>query len=409
MNSNGPAPVWERAAAVLAREGLPGAWQKTRDNISAEFHRAALWWSGRAGASLLRHDLPIPPDQVRRILFIKLWGLGDMVMATPLLAMLRARFPQARITLAGPPSVGRVLEGTGVFDSHIVIPWLAIHNTSPDLYRSLRRMRELKADLVIVSSPLNSPRIGAMLDRLDSRWVIASEKSAAAGRVSALTADPYDRHLVEVNADLARAAGADGPTPPLQLWLSEGEREAADQWLGVHASFSPRICFHVGSIPTLPQKKWPAGSFIELGNRLSARQGAPVILLAGPDEAEAVREVSAGLKRPSVVAGPELSLRATMALVERMDLVVAGSSVWAHVAAAVRAPLICIVGPTPPSYNPWGDAGRIRVLAGDADCAPCWGRGRTLDCPDPRCIVSVSVEAAERAAEELLALRGAEA
>ena len=400
------APLRTRVGKVLAEGGLQGVGRKIRSHLAAETARAGLVWRGRQGAKVLRRDLPVPPDQVRRILFIKLWGLGDMVMATPALAMLKARFPEAEIILVGPPSVGRVLEGAGIFSRHLSIPWDAIHNTSPKLYRVLGQAQELRADLAVVSSPLNSPRISSVLDRLNAHWVVATEKSAAPDRVSALVPDPYERHLVEVNADLARVVGATGPTPPLQLWLNEAERQAASQWLAEHAAGKPRICFHVGSIPTMARKRWPARYFIELGDRLSAQWMVPIIILEGPDDVEAVKAVSAGLRVPPVVAGRDLTLRQTMAVVEGMDILVASNSFWAHVAAAVRTPVLSFTGPSPPSYDPWGEPARIRVLKGEVECAPCWGRGDSLTCPEPRCMDSITPEMAAVAADQLITLQG---
>ena len=47
---------------------------------------------------LLRRERPAPtPDGVRRILVLKFWGMGSIVLASPLFARLRERHPNAEI------------------------------------------------------------------------------------------------------------------------------------------------------------------------------------------------------------------------------------------------------------------------------------------------------------------------
>ena len=88
----------------------------------------------------------------------------------------------------------------------------------------MEQVRQLGPDLIVVSSPLSSPRIGAMLDRLGARWVIASEKSAAVGRVSALVPDPYSRHLVEINAGAGGTDANDWAEMLGRMYLRWAER-----------------------------------------------------------------------------------------------------------------------------------------------------------------------------------------
>src|SRR4030042_3023586 len=71
-------------------------------------YESALWIDRRIGpvrgAILLgvkrlsgRRDTPPPPERVRKILLLKMWGMGSIVLASPLLGRLRARYPNARI------------------------------------------------------------------------------------------------------------------------------------------------------------------------------------------------------------------------------------------------------------------------------------------------------------------------
>src|SRR4030042_5356483 len=71
-------------------------------------YEIALWIDRRIGPVLCaillgvkrlsgRRDMPPPPERVRKILLLKMWGMGSIGLAPPLLGRLRLRYPHARI------------------------------------------------------------------------------------------------------------------------------------------------------------------------------------------------------------------------------------------------------------------------------------------------------------------------
>ena len=394
-------PEWRRAAGIFGQnpwEGLRRSWRYAQ----AEVLRRAMKWRGRTGPARLEANRgqPIRPDQVERILFVKLWGMGDMIMATPALQMLKARFPRAEFMLLGSTAAGQVLAGVeGVFVRQALIPGAALTASSPLPYRALAEARAFQPDLGFLSTPLNHWRTAEAADRLGARWVVGADESGIPAGITARVPVRPEMHMVERNVALARAVGCEGDPPPMNLWLREDERRAARDWLARNAPGRPRVVLHLGSTPEFFQKVWPREYFSELGRRLSAR-GIRVILLEGPDEREAVRKTAAEIAPAPAVAGPELSLRQTFALLAETDLVIAGSSVFVHAAAAVGTTALAIAGPTPPAYRPWSERGA--EVVSPADCAPCHQPGRPLVCRDPRCMREISVEMVVAAAEGML-------
>ena len=113
---------------------------------------AALDAVGRPLFAVLRgRRRPIPQAPPRRILVVELWGIGDVVLATPVLAELRERFPEAKISLLAKPHARELLEGSGLVDEVIAaaFPWTAhTRKYAPTRYRRAglwRLFRELRA------------------------------------------------------------------------------------------------------------------------------------------------------------------------------------------------------------------------------------------------------------------------
>src|SRR5688500_5642944 len=58
---------------------------------------------------------------MKRALIVKMWALGDILMATPLIAALRGAHPDIRITWIVDESHGEILQGHPDIDELIVI------------------------------------------------------------------------------------------------------------------------------------------------------------------------------------------------------------------------------------------------------------------------------------------------
>jgi hypothetical protein len=94
--------------------------------------RKALWidkWLGPvlcatllAAKRLRRRKRPIPPTEtVRKLLVLKLWGMGSIVLASPLLQELRARYPEARVVFVTLEENAAILRCVPAIDGSITI------------------------------------------------------------------------------------------------------------------------------------------------------------------------------------------------------------------------------------------------------------------------------------------------
>jgi heptosyltransferase-2 len=104
--------------------------------------------------------------------------------------------------------------------------------------------------------------------------------------------------------------------------------------------------FAAGTVHKLP-KKWPR--FPEFVQQL-AREGLPILICPGPGEVEEARSLY-----PQARIVENVPLDAYAALLAGSRLVVANDTGPAHIAAAVGAPLISVLGPTKvEQWSPWG-------------------------------------------------------
>ena len=402
----------KRIYNLLRANGVSRFIVKSFNYLMAEYYRLYMKISAPFSPGLIRKykDKTINPDEVKHVLFIRLWGMGDMVLSIPALLMLKERFRDAEFTLVGSEGAARVTEGSGFFDHEFTVPLSGIESSSPDIYKAFDHARKLSPDLVFVAYPLLSWRVADIVNRLGAKWVFASSEDIQSENITKSVKISQDQNAVQAIASVAAAAGCKGPVPKIKLQISQEDRDIAHQWIIANAPQKVKISFHIGCTPKMTQKAWPLDRFADLAFRLHDNMDVSLILLEGPDEKEIVKQLTASSNVPFKIAGENLTLHQTMALIEKIDLLVTNDSFWMHAASALNTPLVALFGPAPQSFEPWGHSKYTRIIRSNRDCSPCWQPGTKLDCENPRCMESIDVDTVEKAVLDLLSInnRGTE-
>jgi heptosyltransferase II len=156
--------------------------------------------------------------------------------------------------------------------------------------------------------------------------------------------------------------------PPAQigLRLADADVAAADALLrdrGVAPGFVVICPFAGGTFEKL-DKTWP--HFAAFTSEL-LRTGRPVVACPGPGEDALLRE-----QYPGVITLESVKLGVYGAILRRAALLVSNDTGPGHLAAAVGAPVLSVLGPTKPEqWAPWGPSATI-VRRPQADGAIVW-------------------------------------
>lgn len=336
--------------------------------------------------------------------FLPNW-IGDVVMATPALRALRARFPAARIAGVCRPYVAGLLDSAPWLDEVILLDrrghW---KHRWPAVAWQLRRTR---IDLAVLFP--NSFRSALVawsggcrrivgFNRYGRGWMLTDRLAAqrdADGRFTpAPIIDDYNR--------LAEAAGCAAPGHRMELFTTNDDEQAADAvWrqfdLARHAEV---ICLNPGAAFGAA-KHWDASYFAALARELTDQRQAGIVVLCGPGERELARQIAVQANRPGVhsLADMPLSLGLTKALIRRCSLLVTTDSGPRHFAAAFDRPVVTLFGPTHIAWTETFFAKAVH-LQRQVPCGPCQQR----ICPtnDHRCMKDLLPGEVFRAATDLL-------
>ena len=311
----------------------------------------------RPVSSLLFRDKTLPTGDIRKILVLELWHIGDVVLATPALQRLRAMYPKARITLLGKQHAAEVLEHSGLVDEVVVFdfPWTAMDaKYDPARYDSeaikslVRRLRAEQFDLSIdcrmdLRSNVLTKSIGA------KRRIGYAFGGGAYLLTDAVTAPPADQHKVDDWMGLFAPLGASGPVPDPLLKVSAAEIADAKRVLASYEIDDTQTVVGIHPGGSHEAKRWLADNFAQAGRALADRHDVRLIVFVDP--AGTGSDMQLGREAAFV----RTSIREMMALLTQCDLLICNDSGPMHIAAALGVPVVAVFRTgNPKAYGPRG-------------------------------------------------------
>jgi heptosyltransferase III len=288
-------------------------------------------------------------------------GLGDVILSLPAVALLREKFPAARVTIAGNtdhlvPVVGGYAERT-VSLSVLPLYNLYADGALPD--SDIRFWRSF--DLIISWTGSGNPGFVRKIKAICSNARIASWRP-----------DPKEsRHVSQLFIDSLGpeiASGREAVRAPIRV-----RHELSDQgtqWLlgqGWRAD-EPLVAIHPGAGSEI--KRWPLDRFIRLARYLTQAEKKNILIIEGPAELGLAGQIERELPESQQIIAKSLSLDILAALLARCELFVGNDSGIAHLAAASGVRTIVIFGPTLPKH--WAPLGpEVRILRDTRNCEGC--------------------------------------
>lgn len=322
------------------------------------------------------------PDTPARILLLRLERIGDLLMALPAIADVRAAAPGAHIDLvvgSWNADIARTIAGVDRVQT-LDAPWLtrgAAGASSAHLFRTAASWRRERYDLAINFEP--DVRTNLLLALSKAKWR-AGYGSGGGGAVldQALEYLPAGHTTDNARRLVAQVFGREVPAslPARSLDVPETTRREAVALLA--GARRPRVAMHVAGGRQI--KQWPVERFVSVARSLVDREGATIVLTAGPGDEAMVNEARAALPIDRVIDISGAGLLTVAAVLERCDLMITGDTGPMHLAAAVGLPILAVFGPSDPArYAPRG--AHDRVVRMDLPCAPC----NRIRLPPARC------------------------
>lgn len=316
--------------------------------------------------------------QKEKLLVIALSGIGDALMFTPALQLLKTNKPNMEIdALVMYKGVEDIYIRTGLFTKVHYFNFLK-EGAAASLKYVLQLRGNYTHSINVYPANRKEYNIIAMLIGAGKRGGIRYKRvnTTEFGFLNHITLDEDDsRHNVMHNALLAgKMFGFPvDDAPPLLFNLTDNDKQAAAGIIDALPKGKRYIGFHAGcsTLKNHIKRRWEPEKFIELANRLINEKNCTVLLFGGPDEEELNKQIYAAVNSDNCVIIKTNNLAETAAVMQHCDTIVSNDSALMHVAAAVQRRVIALIGPTNTSYiHPWKTEQIIASL--QLECSPCF-------------------------------------
>lgn len=306
-------------------------------------------------------------------------GIGDVLLATPVMRALAARFERVvaltavahRDVLLGQPMLAEVWTDAGNFAAQAgriasygfdaaVVTWATLRSAAlPFVGRVPVRVGQARRSY----SGLFTKRV-----------VVRSELG------------DRSTHWTQILLDFARALDCDVADATPAFCVDDRARaEAAELLSAQGVGDAPFALLHPTRGIAAARARWPTARLGELGAELAAATGVRILVTGAPADADLAERVARTAGALSIAG--RTSLGGYAALAGRARFVVAMDSGPMHLAAAVGAPTVGIFALASDEPQRWAPLGpRTAVVTGTYPCPPAH---RKETCPDFACVAAL--------------------
>lgn len=307
---------------------------------------------------------------VRKLLAIRLDGLGGVLMTTPALAALKQGVPDMHITLLASAAGAAARDYLSEVDEVIAYdaPWSkgrkaqAQPKAEEELAIVHRLVHERFDAAVIFTGCVESALPAAMLCRLAGIPLrLAHCSDNPHGLLTDWVADlePGACHDVERQLKLARAVGFDTGDDRMRFGYSAADLhmlciKLASQGVTLKR---PWVVVHPGA--GMPAHRYPSERFGMAADLIARHVSCHIVFTGSAEERALVQGAQRRMQQPGTSLAGRLTLGELAALIAHSKVLVSNIGGPMHIAAAVGTPVVGLGAQAHPQHAPWRVPSRV--------------------------------------------------
>ena len=306
----------------------------------------------------------------KRILVVKIGALGDVILASPSLRMIRKKFPQAHLSLLVDSRFVSVVSRCPYLND--IIPFDRKKGRSwVWLARFAKRLRREGFDLSIDFQNTKRTHFLAFLAGIPHRYGFSRGPLGWLLNHPDLTFSKPDSPIRHQFRILSRL-GINQIEEDLELWPDPESNSQVLDWF-YENKISPNgkmVGIAIGSSARWLTKRWPVEYFRSLSERLVKELDCQVVLI-GSEEDRSLAEGFSDQTGAVLNLVGKTSIQNLVSLVKQLNVLVTGDTAPLHIGTALGVRTVALFGPTDPHRHVQPNNGTI-VLTRRLPCQPCY-------------------------------------
>lgn len=312
--------------------------------------------------------------------------IGDLVMATPILADLKKRYPEAKLTVMARSPLSDLLKADPHVDELFSFSKASGFGRRNERRDIIEKLRQGKYDLgVLLTNSFSSAWWfwqGGVQNRIGFS---ANMRGMLLTKSVPFPAERKTQHLVHTYKSLLEPLGIAPSSTPPKLYLLPDELTAARKLLVAYGIEEDRPLVGINPGAAYGSAKcWLPERFRAAALEILEKTDAAVLFFGDPSGAALVKEICRDLPPRVLNLAGTTSLRELASLIKLCDVLLTNDSGPMHIAAAVGTEVVALFGSTDAAVT--GPYGEGVVIDKKANCSPCFKR----TCPiDFRCMKAI--------------------
>ncbi len=346
------------------------------------------------------------------ILVNALVNLGDVVLVTGAIALIKKKYPATKVTMLVKAVFADAVKNNPIIDEVIVFDYKAKENAISKMKTMVEEIKSRNFDLSISFDRKLRPAILTYLAGIPTRVGPSKVFDNNSSKVTWLYTD-----VVNIDHDLNKTLQAEtyqiivrkffnieGYERPTFAKIMPENESKAEELLTTLPSAKLKIALCVRG--TFPLKTWAKEYFVEVVKALAKSYDAAFFIVGAPNDVYYAREVITDIAVTASVQVENFCGKTTLvdlaALLKKSDLFVTVDTGAAHIAATTGVKMVTIYGCTSPDrWHPITD--KAIVLSSRESCCPCTIKAKACPTyPKPQCLYSVTPEMVIEACNKLL-------
>ncbi|WP_068471441.1 lipopolysaccharide heptosyltransferase II [Candidatus Protochlamydia phocaeensis] len=344
----------------------------------------------------LKSFFSFPPHNI--IVRMPNW-LGDLVMATPVLADLRRHWPETKITAMCQGALGSVLQEDPHLDEI-----LNFKRPSGWLHRQehgdiLTPLQQGHYDLGILLTNSLSSAWWFWRGHVQNRIGYATHwRSWLLDYPIPLPPELDRQHLVLTYKKLLEPLGIPLSSTSPKLYITKQEQLSIQEWLAKYNVQKDDILIGINPGAAYGSAKcWLPDRFKSLSQKLLENPHIKILFFGDKAGAPLVNDICLDLPERAINLAGKTTLRELMAFIQACHIFLTNDSGPMHIASALGVPLLALFGST--SDVATGPYQGGKVLHKRVPCSPCYRR----ECPiDFRCMTRIEVQEVYEELQQLI-------
>lgn len=310
---------------------------------------------------------------IKKILCIKLWGFGNLVVIYPLLNKLKDKFPESELMfmtfsmnkgfLENNQAVGRIF----YFE-----PSLNLFCILKQVFKFIRLFKKEGVDLLINFETFNiSSALFAYLIKPPIRIGLDSKYEGVFYTHS--VHNDTNEHISKIFSNLLKPLGINSSYRYSGFQGTSSDKMKIENTL-VSLGVKDYICIHPGTSENYKDKRYHKDCFVALTNLITSNNSYPVLFTGTKNEKDLIREIIGKCSDKNKVfdLSGNLTIWEFIELIRKCRLFISNDSGPVHAAASLGVNIGVFFGPTTPKrHGPLNE--NSLVFYKNTNCSPCVG------------------------------------